>query len=100
MHTYALFTRPKAPKELLIVVRYVDAEAVDKHMVAPEHVAVGYVFPVMLCGEEEDADEFCRKSLGGLLEGDGPIGRMMWREVDDSFASNHVGGGAAPQAKL
>ena len=42
--TYGVFVRPKAEKEVLICVRYVDGKAVRRHDEAPEHRAVGYVF--------------------------------------------------------
>ena len=38
--TYAIFTRPKAPKEVLLFVRYEDADGMKSHSRAPEHVAV------------------------------------------------------------
>jgi len=38
--TYALFARPKAPKELLLFVRYEDTKALKAHSNAPEHVDV------------------------------------------------------------
>ena len=41
--TYALFTRPKAPNELLLFVRYADVAALKGHSNAPEHVAILYV---------------------------------------------------------
>jgi quinol monooxygenase YgiN len=40
--TYATFTRPKAPDELLLFVRYGDDKAMQAHNGAPEHVTVVY----------------------------------------------------------
>lgn len=41
--TYAIMTRPKAPNEILIVVRYNGGKAMNSHDQAPEHLAVGWV---------------------------------------------------------
>ena len=41
--TYATFTRPKAPEEILLVVRYKDTKALKGHSVAPEHQELVYV---------------------------------------------------------
>ncbi|RMX71646.1 hypothetical protein D0869_15423 [Hortaea werneckii] len=38
--TYAIFGRPKAPRELLLVVRYKDRKALKGHLEAPEHTDV------------------------------------------------------------
>ena len=38
--TYAAFTRPKAPKEVLLVVRYQDRKAMGQHSKCKEHVDV------------------------------------------------------------
>ncbi|KAK5171807.1 uncharacterized protein LTR77_003443 [Saxophila tyrrhenica] len=38
--TYAVFTRPKAPKEVMLFARYIDREAMDDHGEAPEHQEV------------------------------------------------------------
>ena len=38
--TYAILTRPKAPKELLLFVRYADRKALKGHNEAPEHVEI------------------------------------------------------------
>lgn len=37
--TYAIFTRPKAPKEVLLFVRYKNADGMKSHSRAPDHVA-------------------------------------------------------------
>lgn len=39
--TYAAFTRPKAPKEVVLFVRYKDTKALKAHSIAPEHQDVG-----------------------------------------------------------
>jgi len=41
--TYATFTRPKAPKEILLFARYKDGRAMKGHSTAPEHVDLVYV---------------------------------------------------------
>jgi quinol monooxygenase YgiN len=38
--TYALFTRRKAPQEILLFVRYADKKAMQAHNEATEHVTV------------------------------------------------------------
>ncbi|CAK4034731.1 Hypothetical predicted protein [Lecanosticta acicola] len=71
--TYAIFTRPKAPKEVLLFVRYKDSNAMKSHSKAPEHVAV--VKEIMKHAEND-------------------IGKStsVWQEVEDSFVSNQIGG--------
>ncbi|RMY27922.1 hypothetical protein D0866_09798 [Hortaea werneckii] len=38
--TYAIFNRPKAPRELLLIVRYKGRKALKRHLEAPEHTDV------------------------------------------------------------
>ncbi|KAK4574378.1 hypothetical protein LTR86_002140 [Recurvomyces mirabilis] len=71
--TYALFSRPKAPNEAVLFVRYADAKGLKSHSNAPEHVEVV-------------------KKLRKLLNGDLGKGTTLWQEVGDSFAS--TGGGS------
>jgi len=80
--TYAIFTRPKAPKEILLFVRYEDAKALKGHSVAPEHKVVV-------------------EKLGEMLENDISKTTTLWQEVADSFVSNAIGGdGATVPLKL
>ncbi|WPG98083.1 Hypothetical protein R9X50_00086900 [Acrodontium crateriforme] len=72
--SYILFTRTKAPKEIMLVVRYKDIKAMKGHNVAPEHQAV-------------------IKRLSKVVEGSIADTTTMWQEVEDSFVSNVVGGG-------
>jgi len=69
--TYAIMTRPKAPNEILIVVRYNGGKAMNSHDQAPEHLAVG-------------------AKVGPLLDAKN-CSTTLWREVDDSFVTNAVG---------
>ncbi|KAK4547006.1 hypothetical protein LTR36_001226 [Oleoguttula mirabilis] len=71
--TYAIFTRPKAPKEILLFVRYEDTKALKGHDKAPEHQVVV-------------------KKLGQMVDA---TSTTLWKEVKDSFVSNAVGGDAA-----
>ncbi|KAK5123309.1 hypothetical protein LTR85_002739 [Meristemomyces frigidus] len=73
--TYAIFTRPKEPKEILLFVRYKDTKALKSHDKAPEHQAVV-------------------KKLGQMLENNIGKTTTLWLEVQDSFVSNAVGGKA------
>ncbi|KAK5111130.1 hypothetical protein LTR62_005329 [Meristemomyces frigidus] len=66
--TYALFTRPKAPNEVVLFVRYADGKGLKSHGEAPEHVEVV-------------------KKLSTLLTGSLGKGTTLWQEVGDSFAS-------------
>lgn len=78
--TYAVFTRPKAPKELLLYVRYTDAKGMGSHSKAPEHVAVV-------------------KEIMKYTEGDVSKATSIWKEVEDSFVST-VEGGPIDSSKL
>lgn len=62
--TYAIFGRPKAPRELLLIVRYKDREALKGHLEAPEHTDVVYVFPLLSCRPSEDGEEADAVSIG------------------------------------
>ncbi|KAK4507400.1 hypothetical protein PRZ48_001135 [Zasmidium cellare] len=78
--TYAVFTRPKAPKELLLFVRYKDSKGMQSHSKAPEHVAVV-------------------KEIMKHIEGDVSKSTTVWQEVEDSFVST-VEGGPTDSSKL
>lgn len=78
--TYAVFTRTKAPKELLLFVRYRDSKAMKSHSNAPEHVAVV-------------------KEIMKHTEGDMSKSTSVWQEIDDSFVST-VEGGPTDSSKL
>lgn len=71
--TYAAFTRPKAPKEVMMFVRYKDSKALRAHSSAPEHDAVV-------------------EKLSQLIENDFDSATTLWKEIDDSFVSTQVGG--------
>ncbi|KXT14672.1 hypothetical protein AC579_6402 [Pseudocercospora musae] len=71
--TYALFTRPKAPKEVLLFGRCIDEKAAHAHSVTSQHTAVV-------------------EKLVKLVENDLATSTSMWHEVDDSFVSNKAGG--------
>jgi len=70
--TYVAFKRPKAPKEVLLFVRYRDDKAMKAHSRAPEHVKTV-------------------KQLSKLLEGNLGKGTTIWKEVEDSFVSTTPG---------
>ncbi|KAF2212237.1 hypothetical protein CERZMDRAFT_97514 [Cercospora zeae-maydis SCOH1-5] len=71
--TYAAFTRPKAPKEILLVVRYVDRKAMMGHSQCQEHVDVV-------------------KKILPLIENDMGKSTTVWQEIDESFVSTQAGG--------
>lgn len=71
--TYAVFTRPKAPKEIMLFVRYTDAKGMGSHSKAPEHVAVV-------------------KEIMKHAEGDISKSTSIWKEIEDSFVSTVEGG--------
>lgn len=73
--TYAAFTRPKAPKEVMIFVRYKNLAAFKHHSNAPEHTDVA-------------------NKLSQLIENDMATSTTLWQELDDSFVSTQVGGPA------
>ncbi|KAF2161752.1 hypothetical protein M409DRAFT_58829 [Zasmidium cellare ATCC 36951] len=78
--TYAVFTRPKAPKELLLYVRYTDSKGMQSHSKAPEHVEV--------------VKEIMKHTEGHMSKS-----TTIWKEVDDSFVST-VEGGPTDSSKL
>ncbi|KAK4951322.1 hypothetical protein LTR10_010295 [Elasticomyces elasticus] len=67
--TYAIFTRPKAPNEVLLFVRYADSKALKSHAEAPEHVEL-----VKALAAQQKSNT-----------------TQMWKEVQDSFVSNTEG---------
>ncbi|KXT07419.1 hypothetical protein AC578_478 [Pseudocercospora eumusae] len=71
--TYALFTRPKAPNEVLLFGRCKDEKAAHAHGVTLQHTALV-------------------EKLVKLVVNDLATSTSMWREVDDSFVSNQAGG--------
>ncbi|KAI7260420.1 hypothetical protein KC343_g4200 [Hortaea werneckii] len=81
--TYAIFGRPKAPRELLLIVRYKDREALKGHLEAPEHTDVV-------------------EKLSKALESDITKSTTLWQEVPDSFVNNGIGDGQSKEtsAKL
>merc|ERR1712070_258321 len=74
VHTYAIFGRPKAPRELLLVVRYKDRKALKGHLEAPEHTDVV-------------------EKLSKALESDITQSTTLWQELPDSFVSDGIGAG-------
>lgn len=71
--TYAIFTRPKAPHEVLLFVRYKDTAALKYHDTHPEHRKVV-------------------RTLSGLVTNDMKTSTTLWLEVPDSFVGEQVGG--------
>jgi len=71
--TYVVLTRPKAPNQVLLVVRYKDAATMRAHNVASEH---------------QDAV----KKIDKMLERSIAKSTTIWREVEDSFVSTALGG--------
>ncbi|KAI7238430.1 hypothetical protein KC330_g2543 [Hortaea werneckii] len=69
--TYAIFSRPKAPRELLLVVRYKDRKALKGHLEAPEHTDIV-------------------EKLSKALENDIAHSTTLWQEVSDSFVSDET----------
>ncbi|KAK0922605.1 hypothetical protein LTR91_004380 [Friedmanniomyces endolithicus] len=79
--TYAIFTRPKAREEVMLLVRYEGTKALKGHSGAAEHVVVVEKLKELQKGSET----------------------TLWREVPDSFVEEtEVGGGdaRAVQSKL
>ncbi|KAI7221673.1 hypothetical protein KC333_g1573 [Hortaea werneckii] len=72
--TYAIFGRPKAPRELLLVVRYKDRKALKGHLEASEHTDVV-------------------EKLSKALENDIAHSTTLWQEVSDSFVSDETENG-------
>ncbi|RMX71162.1 hypothetical protein D0869_15914 [Hortaea werneckii] len=72
--TYAIFNRPKAPTELLLVVRYKDRKALKGHLEAPEHTDVV-------------------EKLSKVLDNDIAHSTTLWQEVSDSFVSDETKNG-------
>ncbi|RMY49784.1 hypothetical protein D0865_07289 [Hortaea werneckii] len=77
--TYAIFNRPKAPTELLLVVRYKDRKALKGHLEAPEHTDV--------------VDK-----LSKALESDITQSTTLWQEVPDSFVNDGIGDGKSRES--
>ncbi|KYG45895.1 hypothetical protein M433DRAFT_154027 [Acidomyces richmondensis BFW] len=71
--TYVAFQRPKAPKDVLLFVRYRDDHAMKAHSAASEHVQIV-------------------KQLSKLLEGNLGKGTTIWKEIEESFVSTIPGG--------
>ncbi|KAI7286931.1 hypothetical protein KC345_g915 [Hortaea werneckii] len=69
--TYAIFSRPKAPRQSLLIVRYKDRKALKGHLEAPEHTEVV-------------------ARLSKALESDITHSTTLWQEVPDSFVSNGI----------
>ncbi|KJX98524.1 hypothetical protein TI39_contig407g00002 [Zymoseptoria brevis] len=78
--TYAIFTRPKAEKEVMLFVRYKDMKALRTHSKCPEH------------------DEVVKKIVK-CIENDMSTSTTVWQEIEDSFVSTEVGGPSS-SAKL
>ncbi|TKA32351.1 hypothetical protein B0A50_01457 [Salinomyces thailandicus] len=73
--TYAILTRPKAPKELLLVVRYEDKKALRAHSEAPEHVEIV-------------------EKLSRALENSVAGSTTLWVEIEDSFVAENLATGS------
>ncbi|KAI7372949.1 hypothetical protein KC336_g20519, partial [Hortaea werneckii] len=67
--TYAIFRRPKALKELLLIVRYKDRKALKGHLEAPQHTDVV-------------------EKLSKALESEITQSTTLWHEVSDSFVNS------------
>ncbi|RMZ15012.1 hypothetical protein D0860_01878 [Hortaea werneckii] len=72
--TYAIFSRPKAPRKLLLIVRYKDRKALKGHLEAPEHTNVV-------------------EKLSKALESNITQSTTLWQEVPDSFVSDRTADG-------
>ncbi|KAI7480287.1 hypothetical protein KC351_g7061 [Hortaea werneckii] len=72
--TYAIFSRPKAPRKLLLIVRYKDRKALKGHLEAPEHINVV-------------------EKLSKALESNITQSTTLWQEVPDSFVSDRTADG-------
>ncbi|KAI6831635.1 hypothetical protein KC327_g6700 [Hortaea werneckii] len=77
--TYAIFRRPKAPKELLLIVRYQNRKALKGHLEAPQHTDVV-------------------ENLSKALESDITQSTTLWKEVPDSFVNNGIEYGKSTRA--
>ena len=86
--------------------RYRDVAALKKHSNAPEHVDILYVsstsstFAIVSCQDVEANGISHRKELDPLLNNGVDQSTTLWKEVEDSFVSDVIGGDQKAEAKL